>query len=84
MSYWEEDVVLLRELADELPAHRRRLLEIARDLDNATPDGEFLEDLARKIPSWVENRTLPTEDFAEELADSLLSIALYLKKDPGQ
>jgi hypothetical protein len=84
MSYWDEDANYLREAAEELPQHRRRFLDIARDLEKSTPDGEFLEQLAGKIEGWVQERVLPTPGFAEELGENLRSLALMLRRHPSQ
>jgi hypothetical protein len=84
MGYWEDDAEYLRNLAVEVPAHRSRLLDIARDLDKDTPDGAFLEDLAGKIEGWVQDRVLPTPDFADELGEELRCLALTLRRHPSQ
>ena len=89
MSYWDNDAGFLRQHARDpvlqgLRTTVQRLNDIAHDLERATPDGEFLEDLAHKIEGWVEQRVLPTQDFAEEIGQNLRCIALALKKDPKQ
>jgi hypothetical protein len=84
MSYWEDDAGFLRELAVEAPQHRRRLLDIAHDLDNATPDGVFVEQLAGKIEGWVRDSVLPTREYAEKISEELRCLSLALKRDPSQ
>ncbi len=49
-------------------------------MDNAQPDAEWLEELGKKIEGWVDQRVLPTPDFAEELAKDLRAFALVVKK----
>lgn len=84
MSYWRDDAQFLRDLAVDVPEHRRRLLDIARDLDRAAPDGQFLEELAGKLSSWVDDSVLPTRDYAERLTEELRCISLAIKRDPSQ
>jgi hypothetical protein len=84
MSYWEDDARFLRDLATDIPHCRTRLLDIARDLDKSTPDGEYLEELAGKIEGWVAESVLPTRDFAEKISEELRCIALALRRDPSQ
>jgi hypothetical protein len=84
VSYWSDDAEFLRNLAVEVPTERRRLLDIARDLDNATPDGVFIEERAGKIEGWVAESVLPTREFAEKIGEELRCIALALKRDPSQ
>lgn len=90
---WSEDAELLHELAEKFcsqegprgsPAIAQQLRAIARDLDKATPDGTFLEELAGKMEHWSLERVVPTAAFLEEITDNLRDIALALKRDPSQ
>lgn len=88
--YWESDAAFLRQYAEPLTpdeinsSDRRRILDIARDLGKAAPDGEFLEELAGKIERWTEEGVTPTCEYAEKIANNLRSISLALKRDPSQ
>lgn len=85
MSYWSNDAEWLRDFAKHVPSHAaRRLTDIAHDLDKATPDGTFLEELAGKIESWSMERVTPTAEFAEEISNTLRDIALALKRSETQ
>jgi hypothetical protein len=79
MSWWNDDAEFLRTLADDHPDDAQRLRDIARDMDDAEPDAEFLDDLARKLTLWTAQRLVPTVEFAEEIAGQLRSVGLALR-----
>lgn len=82
MSYWDEDAEFLRELAAEVPHHRRRLLDIAHDLDREAPDGPWVEELAASIERWANEGVIATREYAERIGESLRTLALTLKRHP--
>jgi len=84
MSYWSEDAEFLRELAVQVPQHRRRLLDIAHDLDREPPDGPWVEELADSIERWANEGVIATLEYAERIGESMRTLALALKRDPSQ